>query len=60
MNAESVSKFAICLLLFHFAKSSVQVRVVFMSVHPIKNEANYVRSRILLETNPVDRSIFLV
>ena len=38
----------------------VDVLVVFMSVHRIDVVANYAASHILLETDPVDRSIFLV
>jgi hypothetical protein len=32
----------------------------FMAVHRVDIEANYAASDILLETDPIDRSIFLV
>ena len=40
--------------------NSTECPGAFMAVHRVDIEANYAASCILLETDPIDRSIFLV
>ena len=40
--------------------NSTECPDAFMAVHRVDIEANYAASCILLETDPIDRSIFLV